>query len=428
MNTNSFEANELRKKGEFEKAIGIYRELLNADSDSYIIAGFLHCLRKTKQFPEAFDICKLIEEKHSASDWCKNEAIWTIIQGALEREMDPPSFDEIFYYANLAMKFGPEESKTQWRIIRAVLKSAKQRNRWEIVKVWVGKITPEVLSTEPMKDEKGREGWCEQSVWYNYKIRAMIEVGDKEEAIRISNRASELFPRQSRFFRRLIALSTLRLSRLQDAEKLYSDLANVPRPDWWVLQEYALVLKEMGKNEIALKWMCQAAILNQKLESLVSLFQEIGDQCNLLQNNVQALNHFLLCKYVREENGWSIPHAVENALHTLSFQSNVPQNLKETLTACKLFWNATLGISSQPNQTQYRKRQIKHAVFGRVALGMAERPFCFINSDRDFAAFCFKTDLPKETCDGETVVFDAIPSFDKKKKKEAWKAVNIRKT
>jgi MoaA/NifB/PqqE/SkfB family radical SAM enzyme len=34
-----------------------------------------------------------------------------------------------------------------------------------------------------------------------------------------------------------------------------------------------------------------------------------------------------------------------------------------------------------------------------------------------------KSDLPKEITDGATLIFDAIPSFDKKKNKESWKAL-----
>jgi len=40
--------------------------------------------------------------------------------------------------------------------------------------------------------------------------------------------------------------------------------------------------------------------------------------------------------------------------------------------------------------------------------------------------YCSKNNLPSEISDGTKVVFDAIPSFDRKKQKESWKAVNIR--
>ena len=59
-------------------------------------------------------------------------------------------------------------------------------------------------------------------------------------------------------------------------------------------------------------------------------------------------------------------------------------------------------------------------------MGHAERSFCFITAEGGQSYFCLKADLPKGIADGANLVFDAVPSFDKKKNKEAWKAVNVR--
>jgi hypothetical protein len=47
----------------------------------------------------------------------------------------------------------------------------------------------------------------------------MIETGDKEQAISLAQSVINRFPRQSKFFKRLEALATARLTRLVDAEK-----------------------------------------------------------------------------------------------------------------------------------------------------------------------------------------------------------------
>lgn len=64
---------------------------------------------------------------------------------------------------------------------------------------------------------------------------------------------------------------------------------------------------------------------------------------------------------------------------------------------------------------------------GKILLGNPERPFCFIQGDNRESFFCFKSDLPKGVNDKETVSFNAIPSFDKKKNKESWRAADISK-
>jgi len=63
---------------------------------------------------------------------------------------------------------------------------------------------------------------------------------------------------------------------------------------------------------------------------------------------------------------------------------------------------------------------------GKVSLGLRDLPFCFINSKDGQSFFCSKTDLPPDVREGGELVFDAIPSFDKKKNQESWKASNIR--
>lgn len=58
----------------------------------------------------------------------------------------------------------------------------------------------------------------------------------------------------------------------------------------------------------------------------------------------------------------------------------------------------------------------------------SEKPFCFIASDNGDSYFCLKADLPQDIADGAVLAFDAVPSFDKKKNRRSWKAVNVRST
>jgi len=425
----SREANELRKSGQVEKALVLYRELSKDSLDPFVAAGLLHCLRKQRFFEEALPLCDDMLQQHTDSDWCRNEIIWTLIQGKLERLDESASVEETASVAVSILALNPRESATKWRIVRRVLKAAKSRNRWDIISHWVYKVNPEELSTVPMKDDLGREGWCDQAVWYNYRVRSMIETGDKEQAISLTQTAIDRFPHQSKFFRRLEALAALRLARLVEAEKIYSNLCSTSRPDWWILHEHAQVLRELGKPEEALRLMCKAAASHKKLDSLVSLFADIGFLCSELQLRKDARNHLLLCKYVREEQRWSIPHSIDTALSSLNkelAELAFPTDLKDSLATCRTFWFRTLGVHDDPRVQSLERKKIRQTLRGKLILGHAERPFCFISSESGDSFFCLKSDLPKEITDGATLVFDAIPSFDKKKNKESWKAVNIR--
>ncbi len=425
----SREANELRKSRQIEKALVLYRELSKDTCDPFVTAGLLHCLRKQGLFEEALPLCDDMLHQHTDSDWCKNEIIWTLIQGKLERIDESASVEETASVAEFILALNPKGSATKWRIIRRVLQAAKSRKRWDIVSHWICKVNPQELSTVPMKDDLGREGWCDQAIWHNYRVRSTIETGDKEQAISLAQTAIDRFPHQSKFFRRLEALATLRLARLVEAEKIYSNLCSTGRPDWWILHEHAQVLQELGKPEEALRLMCKAAASHKKLESLVSLFADIGVLCSELQLRKDARNHLLLCKYVREEQGWSIPHSIETALSNFNkelAELAFPTDLKDSLEACRTFWFRTLGVHDDPRAQSLKGKKIRQTLRGRLILGHSDRPFCFISSESGESYFCLKSDLPQAITDGTILIFDAAPSFDKKKNKESWKAVNIR--
>lgn len=423
------QANELRKNGQFQEASLLYSELLADDFDFFVAAGLLHCLRKQGRFEEALKLCTDALSGHELNNWCRNEVIWTLIQGKLERLAESATIDNYVSTAESILALGPIDPTPKWRIIRQVLKAAKSCGRWDIVAQWASRMNPETLSPEPMKDDNNRDGWSDQAVWHNYHIRSLVETGNREQAISLAATAIERFPRQHKFFERLHALATLRLSRLSEAESIYANLCKSARPEWWILHEYAQVLKDLNKPREALRTMCKAALSHKKFEMLVSLISDIGILCLELKMVEEARNHLLLCKYVRQEQGWSIPAHIDAAISVIEDRvtgSNGRPNFKTVLAQCKNFWLRSSEEEMDPRARTLRNEKIRKALKGKLIIGKLERPFCFVSSENGDSYFCVKAELPEATKDGDTVVFDAIPSFDKKKNRQSWKAVNIR--
>jgi tetratricopeptide (TPR) repeat protein len=431
--SNRFEmskvANDLRKKREFEKALPLYRELSKDDSDSYSAAGLLRCLRELRLFDQALPLCIPTNRNHLVLDWYRNEVIWTLIQGKLQELDESAPLDEVVSAAALIFALEPEGTVAKWSIVRRVLKAAKLRNRWDIVSKWIERVNPDELSTKPMKDERGRDGWCEQAIWHNFRIRSEIEVGDKQQAIVAAQRAIGLFPQQAKFFKRLEALGNFRLGRLVEAEVLYGKLSDGGRSDWWILNEHAHVLRDLGKHQEALVLMCKAALSNKKLELLVSLFSDIGFLCHKTELKQDARNHLLLCKHIREEQGWSIPQVVSSLATELDrelLDLAGPVGLNSALLECQKFWRRTVGAQYDSREPSLRSRGVKRMLKGKLKMGPPGRPYCFILSDARESYFCRKSDLPQAATDGVMLQFDAMPSFDRKKNQESWKAVNVR--
>jgi len=421
-------ANVLRKTGDFSGALTLYRSLWEETGDEYDGSGLLHCLRKLELFDDAIVLARALIEKYPDFDWCRREVIWTLISGTLYKFGDSEPLGKVVQTAQEIMDLNPD-GLAKKMVVFKVLKSAKSANHWEIVNEWVVNIDPTSISSEPMTDSTGREGWSDQSLWYNYRINGLIQKGDPKEAIVLVDDILEHFPKQRKFFLRLKALANHYLGDLPESEKIYQELCDRYKPDWWILHEYANVVRETGRRENALKLMYRAASANRKLESMVSLFVDIGMLCKEMELYREARDHLLLCVYVREEEGWSIAESITNTISDLNKiigDNDKPPSLKEALSFCRTEWVKLSDKDNDLKKLSHKKRKVKKGMVGKVSLGLRDLPFCFINSKDGQSFFCSKTDLPPDVREGGELVFDAIPSFDKKKNQESWKASNIR--
>ncbi len=420
-------ANELRKAGDLKEGLVLYRSLWKETGDKFDGAGLLHCLRKLELFDEATVLADNLITKYPDFEWCRNEVVWAYIQGVLNKLGEEEPLEKVIKIANKIMNLNATGLAAKLTVFK-VLRSAKSSKHWEVVNKWVTKIAPKSLSTKPMIDDSGREGWSDQSLWYNYRINGIIEEGDAKEAINTVDEILERFPKQRKFFLRLKAVANYLLGNFSESEKIYRNLCSGYKPDWWMLHEYAKVVRDIGRGEDALKLMYQAAIGRSKLEPMVSLFVAIGMLCKDLGKYKEARAHLVLCQNVRNEKGWTVPESIiknVTELNNLIGDDNTPTCLKESLNICRNEWSKLLGKENESKYLSDKKRKVKKGLIGKISLGRSDRPFCFIIKDEQ-SFFCYKQDLPPEITDGDEVHFDAIPSFDKKKNKESWKASNMR--
>lgn len=184
-----------------------------------------------------------------------------------------------------------------------------------------------------------------------------------------------------------------------------------------------------NKPKEALSALCKAALSHKKLEMLVSLISDISFLCHELEMEEEAINHLLLCKYVRQEQGWSVPHSIDATISAIEEgMAGIvpPTSFKTVLEKCKNFWLRSTEEEIDPRARILRDKKIRRALNGRLMIGKSDRSFCFISSGSQDSYFCLKSELPQAVKDGDVVVFDAVPSFYKKKNRQSWKAVNIR--
>ena len=423
MSDGSQKANELRKAGEYEAALRVYQESWKEKRDEFVGAGLLHCLRKLRRWNEAKPLADELIQTYPNFNWVRIEFIWTYTEGVLNQldEQAPPQ--QVIAVAEAILSLLPDDYPRK-RAIFSVLTSAKRAKRWDILPGWIDRLRPEHLDLNPMQTSSGREGWSEQGLWYHYKILSLIETGRAGEALPYCEEALNRFPKQFKFFKRNQAIAHLRLGNYEAAADTYWALCQTIRPDWWILREYGVILSTLGREEEALQVLCQAMQSDQKIGMMVGLFEDLGDLYADIGQPTKALDFFTLSSRIREENSWAVSDTLGSKIESLRMSSPdyvPPVSVQEAMQRCDEHRREVI----QDAPSSHQKRSVRKNLEGVISLGSPDRAFCFIRTYEGEDIICYKDQLPIEIRDRERVVFDAVPSFDRKKNQESWKGVNI---
>ena len=421
----SRKANELRKEGKFEEASKKYSYLWESSKDPYIGAGYLHCLRKLNQFNDALILAKELKKMHQDHFWVKKELLWTYIQGELKENI---TFNRAKELSTELLELEPDDLALKI-ITRRMIKISIKEEEWREANNWLNRRSKESLTNDNIGDSE----WTEKTYWYYNKIKSLFELGESEECISYCDESATITkPRKTEnLIIRMKAKALGQLSRFEEASKIYEVLCQ-GRTDWWLLHEYAKILHSMGKKVEALKLMYKAASSFGQLDKLVSLFNDIGELCIELGYEKEALAHFLLEKTVRTEKEWNIKINLETKIKDLL--EKIPQfktidRKQDLISICRKIWKQS-GVNIQSNEKNNKNlsstRKTRKNLRGIIQIKDVNRPFYFIQSENE-SIICFKSEIDSEFLNGDIVIFDAKPSFDKKKQKESWKAVNVRK-
>ncbi|MBK9045696.1 MAG: hypothetical protein IPN54_15515 [Bacteroidetes bacterium] len=415
---DSAKANDLRKSGDIDSALPMYRELWETSKDKFAAAGLLFCLRKKKMFDEALPLAEDAFSKFPGFDWCKNEYIWTLIQGKLYTFPDDGQLLDMVVLVNKILELKPDDIAFKITVFK-LLKTAKKHGDWNLLNEWITKLSPDILTG--YTDEE--TGWTDKVLWYYYRVNGLIYCHNENEAIRVVNDSCGEFYKQKKYFERLKAKAFISLEKFDDAMEVYKGLVT-GRPDWWLLHEFGALLVKQKMVDEGFSYLIKAAIAPpMKPELKVTLFSDIGSLLVQYKQPDQAIQHFKLAKAVRVEKGWGLGDLNEK-IATLGGHVIDQTDIRTLIRKCQEIWNGFLpkDTSSPLNNSKSTK-----GLTGKVTSLIHGRPFCFIQTQDNQSYFCSTTDLPSNTQVNQIVKFDIKPSFDKKKNKETLKAVNIKR-
>ncbi len=125
---NKYRANELRKSGDLKAALPLYKELWENTQDKFAAAGLIFCYRKQRQFDEALEIAEDAYSKFPDFDWCRNEYIWTLIQGKLFPFTEDDNLSDILETVDKILAAKPDEIAFKVTILKLLSTQRSAKN------------------------------------------------------------------------------------------------------------------------------------------------------------------------------------------------------------------------------------------------------------------------------------------------------------
>lgn len=405
-------AKELLKKEKYEEALPLYENIYAPDCDKWIAWEYARLLKQLLRLDDSIGISKSLYQREKTFTYNNNLLSWLLYEKYFKEKKSEYTVNEISKLYNIAIyvaTFTKQEKTSAYeKIIIQMLKILKLSNNIPYTKVLslLERLDVTLLSAEAGKFEKDgrtKEYQSPKEMYYSLKTKALIETEEFELCIECCNKALEdigVFHHDNNtWILSRKALSYAGLADFECAIKLQKEVL-LKKPHWSLLGEFAEMHLKLGDSKTALLYYCRAALTNDPPKMKVGLYIDIAKVLQETGDTKGALHHLLFSRQVREQESWSVPFAISNAINELSSQEKV---IEIKLHDLKLFWQKVI----------YDGMGLQHGNISRLNAGGKTG---FIQSGNHSYFFKSSSFIGKPLFKvGTNVVFVLIDSFDIKK-------------
>jgi tetratricopeptide (TPR) repeat protein len=193
--------------------------------------------------------------------------------------------------------------------------------------------------TKPMEYASDKENW------YAIKTKALYETQQYQLCFELSKKALEVFDAfhysNDVWFARRIALSKKNMGNTNEALQELLQILKRKR-DWFIQYEVALIYKEIGNHEQCFNYAMQAINNFGDLTYKVSLLELIAEILLHQQKNELAYKHYMLCKLLRQKEGWPITPNLEATLQNTEYFLYTIEQMPKLQSELKNYWQSQL--------------------------------------------------------------------------------------
>jgi len=381
---------------------------------------YAFCLRKLNKTDEAEAVLKDVLEKFPDDKYAKSELGWVLYDKELKPAKEESDLGKTLHFANEIVKLNPDLFAVRL-VAMAVMKVAKGKKKWDVTLEWSNKLNPTDLSSEARMFD-GKRGMSERETWYVGRAKALLELGQFDEARTFAQQGLVEFPDEL-FLARTAALALARNGKLDEGADELRKLLSHRRADWYVKADLADVELSRGNLADAFRIMSDAVSNSQDDEYKLGCFVTLGKIAIGMGKLEIAAEHVALAKAVRAANNWSISPDLslleQNVVKAFKDSNkalpSLPSDVKELSKICHQRWRE--GASDGLN-----------FVKGTLKPFDPNKSFAFIKPDDGKEdIFVLLRDIPRNCAkEGARLEFILEKSFDQKKNRESTQATKVR--
>ena len=274
-------------------------------------------LYRNKKREEAFEIYDrhFRQNPDELGRWDKIRYCWTIYYIHIKDSFDE---DELVEYAEMVTDIVEQEDINEAPVcvytqcVFKLLVFYKKNGDWDMLMYWLDKINPDLLN-DKKSNSKDKKYPSKKEEYYNFKSKALLECGEYEECIEVSQKALDTFEEFTLngdvWHKFRIAKSLKELDKPSEALTYLEEVAEV-QDNWFVFKELAENYCKLNDHENALKYASQGVIADGMVKCKVNLYYILY---NILKDSDSefAMKHAELFLAIKLENETDIPEDIE---------------------------------------------------------------------------------------------------------------------
>lgn len=411
-------ANELLRQGKFAEAGKIFRQLWEEEQNPFAASRYLYCLRKAGYAEAAIKQANKASAQFPDNIYIQREFVWSFYD-SVKNYGEKDDLETTIKLASNLLKINPEPLPLELTIM-AVIKLAKEQNKWQIVYEWCQKITASQFGNENQLNNSNKKGKSNREIWYFAYLKSLINLNYWSQVKKVALEASKIYPKEINFLR-WYGLSLANLGDIKAGIAKLEDVILKNREEWYLFQDLAELYLQINQKETAFRYLFKAALSTKDDKIKVTLYQKIA-AISLTMNNLEmAAKHIQLSKLIRQEERWKIKTdllEIETNIRQKYADNNlnwVEYSLEELKKDCQTIWQQ----ESYQNLRRY---------LGIIHSLPKDKPFAWIKSETGETIFCLQKDIPPFLRrENQEITFVLEKNWNQKKNELSTKAVNIQK-